>query len=284
MNKLLDAPLFSSLNELAVSLEGQKLAEVFRMVSFEPKESYDYHSHQRLEINYVKRGSCVISLEEGTTVFREGELMIITSNVSHYFESGANGCTLVQLEFIPEKILQLDNNIFKVIEPNLFSKNNDIIKIVNNVRIARVVQRIVLEMKDSHKYDKLLVLMYYMELLILIHRYMEENYLPIHTNETMRRAIAYIQENYNKELLVQNLAQELSVSDRHLRSLFLKYLNISPNKYLNQLRINKAVDLMRITELSIKEICFRSGFSSPQYFSRIFKQYTGVSPNNFLNQ
>lgn len=57
---------------------------------------------------------------------------------------------------------------------------------------------------------------------------------------------------------------------------------MGPLEYLNQIRINKAVELLRNTELSVKEVCFECGFKSSQYFSRIFKKQMKVSPHNLV--
>ena len=96
----------------------------------------------------------------------------------------------------------------------------------------------------------------------------------------MRKAIAYIRLNYHSDININKVAEEVGISERYLRNLFSQYLNLSPLDYLNQIRINKAVELLRNTEMSIKEVCFQCGFQSPQYFSRIFKQQMGVSPRD----
>lgn len=103
--------------------------------------------------------------------------------------------------------------------------------------------------------------MYYAELLILIYRYKDEAYLPICTNEALKRAIAYIRLNYHSEININNVAEHTGVSERYLRSLFSQYLNLSPLDYLNQIRINKAVELLRNTEMSIKKYVFNVGSS-----------------------
>ena len=61
-------------------MKHERLAEVFRVISFQANEAYGPHTHLRLEINYVKKGSCVLSLPEECFYFQEGEIMIIDSN------------------------------------------------------------------------------------------------------------------------------------------------------------------------------------------------------------
>lgn len=223
-------------------------------------------------------------LDNESINFVEGDTMIILSNVNHVFEAGSGGTTLMQLEFLPEIFSGFDLNFPGCIDGiglgsiSPFSEENKLIKIVNNIGIMRVVQRIVNELEGKNSYYQYLVVMYYAELLVLIYRYMSENYLPICQNDALKRAISFIRFNYHKDISINDVAIQADISERYLRSLFSQYLNISPLDYLNQIRINKSIELLRNTELSVKEICFQCGFQSPQYFSRIFKQQTGISP------
>lgn len=272
------------LENITDNLKSKRLADVFRFISFYSEETYGPHKHLRIEINYVKKGNCILHLDNESITFREGEMMIITPNVNHLFEAGSEGTTLMQLEFLPEIFSHFDWNAETGINGSspipvfLFSEENRLIKIVNNVRIMRAVQRIVNELEAKSPYYQYLVVMYYAELLILICRYMDEAYLPICTNESLKKAIAYIRLNYHTDININSVAGHTGISERYLRALFSQHLNLSPLDYLNQIRIDKAIELLRNTEMSIKEICFQCGFQSPQYFSRIFKRQIGISP------
>lgn len=160
----------------------------------------------------------------------------------------------------------------------MFSEENRLIKIVNNICIVRTVQRIINELEAKSPHYQYLAVMYYAELLILIYRHMNEAYLPICTNDSLRKAIAYIRLNYYSNINVKDVAEHIGISERHLRRMFSQHLNLAPLDYLNQTRVNKAIELLRNTDMSIKEVCFQCGFQSPQYFSRVFKQQTSISP------
>lgn len=282
MGQSTEQSLWDMLEGITENLKYKRLADVFRFVSFQPFETFGPHKHLRIEINYVKKGNCVLHLENESISFAENEMMIICSNVEHTFEAGSEDTTLMQLEFLPE-IFSRFNPVGHEEESELapvtiFSEENRLIKIVNNVRIMRSVQRIVNEMNQKNKYYEYLVVMYYAELLILIYRYLDEAYLPICTHDSLKKAISYIRLNYQTEISITDVATYTGIGERYLRKLFSQYLNLSPLDYLNQIRINKSIELLRNTELSIKEICFMCGFQSPQYFSRIFKQHMGISP------
>jgi AraC-like DNA-binding protein len=282
MNPSLEPSLWGLLDWITDDLKSRRLADVFRFVSFRPSETFGPHRHERIEINYVKKGSCLIRMEQESVAFQENEIMIILSNVMHFFEAGPEGATLMQLEFLPEIFSRFDtkeqNVLTALTAVTVFSEKNRLIKIVNNVRIMRAVQRIVNELNYRNKYYHYLVIMYYAELLILIYRHMDDAYLPVCSNEPVKKAIAYIRTNYPRNISVADVAGQSGVGARYLRRLFALHLKRSPVDFLNRIRLNKAIELLRNTEMSVKEVCFACGFKSPQYFSTLFKQQTGITP------
>ena len=145
----------------------------------------------------------------------------------------------------------------------------------------RVIQRIINELDAQKLYYESLVILYYAELLMLIYRYLEEVFVPIGANENLKYAIDYLRKHYRENIKMAEVAQSLDISERYLRKLFMQTLQLSPLDYLNQLRVNKAIELMKNTELSLKEIGFASGFNSSQHFCRVFKQQVGINPRDF---
>ncbi|MGL5683308.1 MAG: AraC family transcriptional regulator [Marinifilaceae bacterium] len=281
--------IFNSIDEMLNLAEFKRLADVFRTISFKPLEVYPRHAHERIEISYVKKGSCLVTSDEGVFYFKQDELMIITSNVHHAFQAGSKGCTLLQLEFLP--------NIFDMISPFssttghsqtsvnaiLFSEHH-IIKIINEVRIMQTMQRIITEMNARQDFYKHLVIINYAELLVHIYRYLNDSFIPGTCNKTICKAVEYIKLNYHNDITAQHLVNHTGIGDRYLRKLFTDHLNTTPVEYINQCRINKSVELLRITDMSIKEICFLCGFKSPQYFSRTFKKVLGITPKEIKLQ
>ena len=73
----------------------------------------------------------------------------------------------------------------------------------------------------------------------------------------------------------------MSVSS--LQRAFNKYLRVSPKQYLIRLRMNHALNLLTMNELSVKEIAFACGFTDEKYFSRAFKKRYGYPPTQLQN-
>ena len=220
------------LEGITENLKHKRLADVFRFVSFRPFETFGPHKHLRIEINYVKKGNCILHLENESISFSENEMMVICSNVEHTFEAGSGRYDPDAVGVPAGSLLPLQSGRARADEGSgachdLFEENR-LIKIVNNVRIMRAVQRIVNEMNQKSKYYQYLVVMYYAELLILIYRYLDEAYLPICTNDSLKRAISYIRLNYQSDITISDVASQTGVGERYLRKLFSQYLNLPP--------------------------------------------------------
>ena len=70
--------IWSLLENITENLKSKRLADVFRFISFYPSETYGPHKHQRIEINHVKKGCCILHLDNESVTFRERETMSIT--------------------------------------------------------------------------------------------------------------------------------------------------------------------------------------------------------------
>jgi two-component system response regulator YesN len=97
-------------------------------------------------------------------------------------------------------------------------------------------------------------------------------------------AVKYIKGNYDKDISLQQVAGQVEISANYLCSLFKKELQISFIDYTNQIRIDKAKELLISTHLKTYEIARKVGFADESYFSRIFKRITGLRPYEFKKQ
>lgn len=88
-----------------------------------------------------------------------------------------------------------------------------------------------------------------------------------------------MQSNFqNPELSNEMIAKQLNMSTVYFRKLFTRYYGISPMKYLSDLRISRAKELLTKQTLSVQEISEKVGYSGVYSFSRAFKNHTGISP------
>lgn len=86
------------------------------------------------------------------------------------------------------------------------------------------------------------------------------------------------------ELGVEALAEELRCSPGHLSKLFLRETGERIVKYITRIRLANAIDAVRHTPLSMKEIAIACGFNDPNYFTRVFHKATGRSPVRYRGE
>lgn len=98
----------------------------------------------------------------------------------------------------------------------------------------------------------------------------------------------YIQNHFKDDINLNVIAQKLNYSSAWLTKIFCQYYDTTPSRYLMNLRIAQAKNLLAHNhELSIKQIGEMAGYQDQGYFSRIFKKNTGLSPVEYresLNQ
>lgn len=104
---------------------------------------------------------------------------------------------------------------------------------------------------------------------------------PISPDSSVMLVRQYIEQNDNKPLTLEELSTALHFSQSYIFRIFKKNFNISPMQYHTVLRVQRAKQMIRYTNLSITEIAEAVGFDSPQNFSRVFKKTDGHPPSDY---
>lgn len=94
-------------------------------------------------------------------------------------------------------------------------------------------------------------------------------------------AIHYMEANYQQDISLRFLADELHLNPRYFSTLFKRVEGISPIDYLTNIRIEKAKELLRLPGLPASEISGMVGYNDARYFYKVFKKHTGLSPSEF---
>jgi two-component system response regulator YesN len=96
------------------------------------------------------------------------------------------------------------------------------------------------------------------------------------------QAKQFIDSNFtDPDLLLKEVAASVNLSPSHFSVVFGHEIGESFKDYLTRIRIERARELLRTTNLTCSEIALRSGYSDPHYFSYVFKKFTGVPPQRF---
>jgi len=95
---------------------------------------------------------------------------------------------------------------------------------------------------------------------------------------------AYIEEKFLTEnISCEHLAELCGISYSYFQRIFSQKYGISPKRYIIQLKVNYASDLLKSGEYSVSQTAEMSGFDDLYFFSRQFKEYVGMSPQKYKN-
>lgn len=101
------------------------------------------------------------------------------------------------------------------------------------------------------------------------------------SNRRMLRARDAMDRAYAGSLDVPALARIAHVSPAHFSRTFRATFGETPHQYLRRRRVERAMFLLRTTDMSVTEICYHVGFASLGTFSRTFSDVVGVSPSTY---
>ena len=113
----------------------------------------------------------------------------------------------------------------------------------------------------------------------------EEEYLSTtQFNKRMDRILMYVQDHYAEKITLQEIAKKEGITTSYLSHLFKNHLQRSFQEYVNELRFERAVFLLKNTNMKVLDICIESGFSDSKYLNRTFIKTFGMTPKEFRKE
>ncbi len=97
--------------------------------------------------------------------------------------------------------------------------------------------------------------------------------------QAVRSSIQYMNDHYHSPISLEQIAERAGLSKYHFNRLFTRTTGQAPIQHLTQLRLEKAVELIRSTNRPIEEIAGLVGYASGSYFAKVFKLHIGCSPS-----
>ncbi|WP_244491384.1 AraC family transcriptional regulator [Bosea sp. Root381] len=96
-----------------------------------------------------------------------------------------------------------------------------------------------------------------------------------------RRCLELMRERLSEDISLDELAAEAQLSPFHFARMFKQSVGVPPRVYLTQLRLERACDLLELTELPITEIASEVGYASNQILARVFSKHKHMSPSDY---
>lgn len=119
----------------------------------------------------------------------------------------------------------------------------------------------------------------YLPLYRMYHKRNQTNAEEAHT--IINAALKFMEENIERQITLQELAQYTGYSISHFSSIFKSSTGHSPLSYFNLLKVKKACELLDTTDMRINQISYKVGIEDSLYFSRLFTKTVGISPKKY---
>ena len=104
---------------------------------------------------------------------------------------------------------------------------------------------------------------------------------PATPEMTVEQIKLYISENFEKDITLQDIAENVYLSTAYISRLFKQYAGETVSDYIIKVRMDYAIILLKQKNLKIYEVCNRVGYKSKKYFNITFKKYTGKTPSEY---
>ena len=183
--------------------------------------------------------------------------------------------TILPEDFIPDRISQ-------IVEFTDFQGFDNYTKIHNISKVEEMLLDIVKEYKMQKLYcDERMNGIMKAFLILLARQTSSDKIIPIKNGKLTDDIIQYIHNNLDKKITNKNIAEVFHFHPNYINKLMVGNTGISLHQYLINVRINKAIELINESNMSISKIADKVGYSSIHYFSKIFKNKTGISPTKF---
>lgn len=272
------------------SLLQRPIVKIANIQHRENKYRFNKHIHDNFEMYLILEGTCNMDIGLKSVTCHAGQIIMIIPNIPHSFYLKANeSCSFIHVHFYPDifSLLKVDTS---------FGYPADILSLIQlyqntyylndaDETITKAMHHLVDLASSILPYSTACSNLAIIELMIYIielhnkeHLYFQSN---TEQNELVYFTLKYIHENYGSKFLIEQIADELNVSSRYLRKLFVQSMNINIQSYVKIYRMNKAVELMGLTDLNLTEIAAAVGINDSQYFSKLFHNTIGSAPSEY---
>lgn len=100
----------------------------------------------------------------------------------------------------------------------------------------------------------------------------------------VRDIITFLVKNYKQNLVLKDIADHVGLSPFYLERMFKQETSETPRLYLEKIRIDKAMHLLKCSTLTNLEICYEVGFQSPSNFYKVFRSVKNCSPSEYRKE
>ncbi len=223
-------------------------------------------------VMHITKGSVRIEYESVSYVAKKGETVLIDCHKPHSYSS---------LREFNALWFHFDGTNANAFYNELSILYNTIIVSKNSSEIVNRIYKIYNYYKAGKKFPEAIQSAYIAR--ILGEFFVKPWMYASDKEDIVDRVVNYIEENYEQELSVSELAKMVGLSVFYFSRTFKKHTGFTIHEYIIKTRVVNAKGLLKSTNLSLREIAYQCGFSNESSFCNTFKKVTDMTPGSFRN-
>ena len=228
------------------------------------------HWHDECELIYVERGAMDVFASGKTYHITQGNAMFFDSRILHQMTSTDESTLLLVMVF--------DRSIINDFAVNITLSSP---LIIHGKSVSNAYQTTLDELKNKQPMYKIIISSAISELMVKLFRDNPTSHKKLSEGVDDRFAglLCEIDANFEQYTL-NDAAKFMNMNPSYLSRLFGEKTGMNLVYYINSVRIHKAIELIKIGNHNMTEICTRCGFGTIRNFNNIFKKYTGYAPSS----
>lgn len=260
-----------------------------------PAVNNNWHYHPEVELIHVIKGEGTLFAGDTTIRFKPGDLILLGSNLPHYWRFDDAYTQHKPLPSFIELTQFCENfwgNDFLNLPENrsirtLFVRAKK--GIIVQEKIAFKAKKILHQLIEANGPDRLLLLL---QLLSTLSKTGNCNYISathsfefdVSENERINAIYNYTLQHFKTKIYLKEVAAVANLSPNSFCRYFKSRTRKSFSTFVQELRVGYACKLLSENKMSIKEICFESGFNTFTHFNKQFKSIKDLKPNEYRKQ
>ena len=252
------------------------------------KEKIYCHWHNEVELLHIRNGKAILQIGDMQYPISTGDTILIPSGSVHMVNGDNSPFIFNDVVFMPELIHSFtDDRIEETcITPLIHWQFNHSPVFHDHKQIQSHIMRMIETDKNREDGYELAMKIEILHTMLEIYRCVKDLKVEhrISTDEKtalLKAMVVYLQEHENMPVSLKDMADTFHISKGHLCRFFHDLTNMTVIEYLNYYRINRSVQKLKHTDLSISEIAQQTGFTNISYFNRTFRKYMHQSPGQF---
>ncbi|WP_310604162.1 AraC family transcriptional regulator [Anaerosporobacter sp.] len=226
---------------------------------------------------YCVSGKGWLTLDSRTWQIKAGDIFVCPPNMPHsYGADSEEPWTKYWAHFRGETA----EDYIQLLK---FTTASPVQNIGNNIKLISWFEDIFEILKTGYSQSNLLLSSSYLSNILAYLNTISINNTFINKNDIIdvENVITYMLDNLDKSLTLDDLSDFANITKYHFTRIFKEKTGYPPVEYYTRLKIQKACELLELSDLKISQISFSLGFQTPYYFSTVFKKIIGKSPKQY---